>query len=34
MIAPMKSVKTMLQKGQDPKEFMMEVCKPQCKLKF
>jgi hypothetical protein len=33
MAQPLTSVKTMLQKGQDPKEFLMEVCKPQCKLK-
>ncbi len=25
------TVKTMLQKGQDPKDFLIEVCRPECK---
>lgn len=24
----------MIEKGQDPKEFMIEVCRPECKAKF
>ncbi len=25
------SIRTMLEKGQDPKEMLIEVCKPGCK---
>ena len=28
------TVKTMLEKGQDPKEYMIEICRPECKSKF
>ena len=28
------TIKTMLEKGQDPKEYMIEVCRPECKAKF
>lgn len=28
------TIKSMLEKGQDPKEFMIEVCRPECKAKF
>ena len=24
------TIKSMLQKGQDPKDFLIEVCRPQC----
>ena len=27
------TIKSMIEKGQDPKEFMIEVCKPSCKAK-
>lgn len=29
-----KTIKSMLEKGQDPKEYMIEVCRPGCKEKF
>lgn len=29
-----KSVKSMVEKGQDPKEYMIEICRPGCKAKF
>ena len=25
-----KTIKSMLEKGQDPKEFLIEVCRPEC----
>lgn len=27
------TIKSMLQKGQDPKEYMIEVCRPSCQAK-
>jgi hypothetical protein len=29
-----KTIKSMLEKGQDPKEYMIEFCRPECKAKF
>lgn len=28
-----KTIKSMLEKGQDPKEYLLEVCRPECKAK-
>lgn len=28
-----KTVKSMLEKGQDPKDYLIEVCRPECKAK-
>lgn len=29
-----KTIRSMVEKGQDPKEYMIEVCRPECKAKF
>lgn len=28
------TIKSMLAKGQDPKEYVIEVCRPSCQAKF
>lgn len=28
------NIKTMLEKGQDPKDYMIDICRPECKAKF
>jgi len=29
-----KTIQSMLEKGQDPKEFLIEVCRPECTTKY